>query len=185
MGASWHAFHQSGCFRVPASVRSVDDIDGVGDLPFEQARQLGDLVAEAIARRPAALQQPKKRKESDAPPPAVSPKTSARGFERHSIKTLQRMLALNEQATSGTKAELIERIEECLREGGGAPSCPSCQKGRLRLGDESWTCPGFFEGRTFKYCPFKAPINEIARLPWRELEGKDRAAAEHDLRTDK
>ena len=49
------------------------------------------------------------------------------------------------------------------------------------LGEGRYLCPGYFENRKFRACPFRANATDVQRLPWKELSGKAAAAAAYEL----
>ena len=115
-------------------------------------------------------------------PPGASDQRSSRA---ECAPPLARCLRLNEQVTSGTKGELVERIVECRLNGGGLPMCPMCRKGHLRadktpLGDITYMCAGYFENRKYRPCQFRAKGDGVRRVPWRELTGHAAKAAAYE-----
>ena len=96
----------------------------------------------------------------------------------------------NDQTTSGTKDDIIDRVLECVNGGGAIPRCPKCSKGYLRLesppggaGGQGYVCPGTYDGKKFLRCDFRAPVSTLPRVPWRELTGRDAEKAEYERRS--
>ena len=83
---------------------------------------------------------------------------------------------------SGAKADLVARVLECQRRGGGLPMCPQCHRAVLReAADNAYVCPGSYEGRKFRACGFRSPVASVPRRPWRDLDGNAAAAAAYEL----
>ena len=50
------------------------------------------------------------------------------------------------------------------------------------LGERRYVCPGYFDNRKYRACPFRAAADSVARLPWKELSGTAAAAAAYELK---
>lgn len=89
-------------------------------------------------------------------------------IQQLSSKTLPQLKALlskNEMKTSGTKADLLERIGESTILG-CIPKCVECGANiRWNRDDGAYSCPGKFEEGQMKRCSFKA--DHMERTPWR------------------
>ena len=86
-----------------------------------------------------------------------------------STEELKQICRKNEQKTTGTKAELIERVADGKLLG-RIPKCGACGGGRLRFNAKSgmYACPGYMEDDTFVHCSKTFEMEEITRQPWSE-----------------
>jgi hypothetical protein len=50
-------------------------------------------------------------------------------------------------------------------------------------GEERYVCPGYYDHRKYRACPFRAPVASVPRPPWQALTGTAAAAAAHDVQT--
>lgn len=78
---------------------------------------------------------------------------------------LSLILRANAQLLGGTLAEKQMRcVDGELR--GALPLCPWCRRGRVKLKDRKYSCPGYFHlrSRTYVYCKFEGTY--VERLPW-------------------
>ena len=86
-----------------------------------------------------------------------------------SSEELKQICRKNDQKTTGTKAELVERVADG-RVLGAIPKCGACGGGKLRFNAKNgvYACPGYMEDDTFVHCSKTFVMGEIARKPWRE-----------------
>jgi len=119
-------------------------------------------------------------KSGSAPAPAGFTKDQDEEFERHkaelakrSVAQLGALLSKNDMSKSGKKEELAERIAEC-RVIGGAPTCPTCEKGRLKFNRQTgaYTCPGHFDDIAKRLVRCKGPGKDAAvvRPEWQDMD---------------
>jgi len=135
-------------------------------------------------KRKRSNQKGKAKEENGSISGEKKPLTEEDLLHKNTLKTLKKMLSFNEQPTTGTKDELIEKILE-LSEKGAYPKCPKCNKSTLKSvfsedEKETYVCPGFFEGSKYTRCGFTAPRETLPRLPWKQLEGKDWTSVEFE-----
>jgi len=75
---------------------------------------------------------------------------------------------LNDQICTGTKAELLERIGDCVKNG-CLPRCPKCFLGRLKTKDENkFYCPGAYDDDSYQPCHWKGDQSNVVRTPWKK-----------------
>jgi hypothetical protein len=94
-------------------------------------------------------------------------------FSSMSVAAIKDQLRLNGQLLKGNKAEVVERAADA-KVFGSLPRCPECGGGRLKVkyvtkahgGQGFFTCPGFYDDDTFKFCHFTATF--VDRIPWQE-----------------
>lgn len=93
-------------------------------------------------------------------------------LNKKSIEQLKAMLAKNNLAKTGTKAELVERVAE-NKVLGSLTVCPTCSVGKLKWNrsDGSVTCPGFFDDIAGMYKRCKGPSKDtpVKRIPWEDF----------------
>lgn len=91
---------------------------------------------------------------------------------KKSMAQLGAMLAKNAMSKTGKKEELVDRVAEC-RILGAWPTCPRCEKARLRFNRDTcaYSCPGNFDEDTKRMLRCKGPPKDayINRPPWQEL----------------
>eukprot|EP00301_Raphidiophrys_heterophryoidea_P027954 c990_g1_i1.p1 GENE.c990_g1_i1~~c990_g1_i1.p1 ORF type:complete len:373 (+),score=69.26 c990_g1_i1:1-1119(+) len=85
----------------------------------------------------------------------------------HTVDELKVMCKANDQKCTGTKAELSARVADGLVLG-RIPRCPSCSGGhpKFDLATGVYTCPGFMDDDTFKFCNWIGTFSDFKRLPW-------------------
>jgi len=92
---------------------------------------------------------------------------------KRSVAQLGALLSKNDMSKSGKKEELAERIAEC-RVIGGAPTCPTCEKGRLKFNRQTgaYTCPGHFDDIAKRLVRCKGPGKDAAvvRPEWQDMD---------------
>lgn len=88
-------------------------------------------------------------------------------LQKNSNAELKEMLKKNDQTSTGTKDELIEKIADG-KAMGKIPRCPSCFGGRLRFDDKTgvYNCPGYRDDTDFHNCQKKYQLGEITRDTW-------------------
>jgi len=91
-------------------------------------------------------------------------KSKINEMSHNSIATLKDLLKMNDQSTSGVKAELLEKVADGVLFG-ALPRCPKCSGGRLKVMGNMYTCPGFMEDDAFQDCDFTSM--DIKRTPWK------------------
>jgi len=88
------------------------------------------------------------------------------GFETKTNATLQKLLQVNNQATSGKKEELVKRCADgALR--GALPGCPRCRRGHLIYVLYKYWCNGYYTENGVVECPFTS--EDVTRTPWKSL----------------
>ena len=82
---------------------------------------------------------------------------------------LKEMLKKNDQTSTGTKDELIEKIADG-KVLGKIPRCTHCFGGRLRFDYKTgvYRCPGYRDDTDFHNCQKKYELNEVTRDAWND-----------------
>jgi len=83
------------------------------------------------------------------------------------VKQLKLLLAKNDQLQTGNKSELIERVNERIRNG-AIPRCPKCFVGKLKISKSKYYCVGGFDDNKMIPCHAKFSFNKIKRTPWND-----------------
>jgi hypothetical protein len=89
-------------------------------------------------------------------------------FERKTIAELKSILKQNNQVSSGTKVDLVQRCAQG-KLWGALPNCPECFGGKLRFDLKSgeYKCPGYMNDTDFVFCKYRA-TDGIVRNPWQD-----------------
>jgi len=115
----------------------------------------------------------KKKKESDDEEGEEEEEDSETvTLNKKKVPELKEMLKHNEQVCTGNKADLIDRIIEC-RKNGCFPRCPKCGIGRMKQEGKKLKCPGGHDDEHFVRCGHTVKPSEIERPAWQELPEKD------------
>lgn len=127
------------------------------------------------AKKPVAKKAPPKKpakKKSVAKKAQPTAATTALRQQRQaalaakSVAELKAMLRNNDQLTTGSKPELMERVLDRV-ENGNLPRCPECYLGRLRVDRKgAFSCPGGYDDDEYKACGFTATASEVTRPTW-------------------
>eukprot|EP00922_Rhytidocystis_sp_ex-Travisia-forbesii_P010087 GHVS01014795.1.p1 GENE.GHVS01014795.1~~GHVS01014795.1.p1 ORF type:complete len:356 (+),score=92.68 GHVS01014795.1:53-1069(+) len=82
-----------------------------------------------------------------------------------SVLQLQEMLRMNKQKLGGNRADVVERVAECMALG-SIPKCESCGGGFLKFSPVTgvYSCPGYHDEDRFVACKFTT--KEVERIPW-------------------
>ena len=82
---------------------------------------------------------------------------------------LKEMLRKNDQATTGTKKELIEKVADG-KVLGKIPRCPNCFGGRPKFNPATgmYNCPGYHDDERFRFCKKKYTMEELPRETWED-----------------
>jgi hypothetical protein len=122
----------------------------------------------ATAVKPRATVAKPRAPASAAKPAAPTPVASraAQALVGKTVVRLKELLRANDQITTGSRAELVERILDRVAHG-NLPRCPTCGLGRLReSGRGGYYCPGGYDDDEYVECNFVAEPSAVARTAW-------------------
>jgi len=91
-------------------------------------------------------------------------KSKINEISHNSVATLKDLLKMNDQSSSGSKQDLLEKVADGMLNG-ALPRCPKCGGGRLKVLGNMYICPGFMEDDEFKDCDFTSM--DIKRTAWK------------------
>ncbi|CAK75956.1 unnamed protein product (macronuclear) [Paramecium tetraurelia] len=88
-------------------------------------------------------------------------------LEKKTAGQLKSMLKANDQTQMGNKAELIERIADCMIKG-CLEKCPNCSGGRPKFNptQKVFKCPGYMDDTEFRFCNKVYGPKDLKRIPW-------------------
>ncbi|KAI8613909.1 hypothetical protein BC830DRAFT_1129813, partial [Chytriomyces sp. MP71] len=141
----------------------VDGVDTVEEPPSKESKA-----------SPARKKAKKNEEEYTAGPSGKPSAEQMKLIMTASVAQLKDMLKRNDQIISGAKAQLQDRVIDCIQHG-VYPKCPRCFTGRLRAVGNSGTveCPGHFDDEgVYHRCGFKGRSSDVERPAWAAQEGK-------------
>lgn len=178
------AWHHPACLPASNALRTlaVRKLPGFKELQKKDQTVLRKLIAELGEEKEGANTQPAKRSKSRKGKKTVEFswkgytaaqyadfKSQLESLSSLSNEELKQICRKNDQKTTGTKAELMDRAADG-RVLGRIPKCGACGGGRLRFNPKSgaYACPGYMEDDTFVHCSKVFAMEEVVRLPWSE-----------------
>lgn len=89
-------------------------------------------------------------------------------YENKTVEQLKAILKKNNQVSSGSKSDLVERCSQGKLLG-ALPNCPECFGGKLRFNIKTgeYKCPGFMDDTDFRSCSYKT-FTGIQRNKWED-----------------